>query len=636
MVSATPQQPWRLDRGRAVGEMGYLPGLDGLRAIAVLGVLLYHADVPWLPGGFLGVDVFFVLSGFLITSLILEEMDRSGRLNFGRFYLGRARRLLPALMLVLIVACIAAVIVYRDAASQVRTDALASIFYVNNWWYVIQEQSYFEFIGRPPLLKHLWSLAVEEQFYLIWPAITYLVYRRMRRRGVALVSLLLAAGSTAWLIVISRQSGFPDLADPSRAYFGTDSHCMGLLVGAALATLWRPGRLRAPLARTSSIIVTSVGLVALVCVLYFFVSVGEYTPFMYTHGGFLILAVVTMLLIAMATHPGAPLGRWLGVQPLRWIGQRSYGLYLWHWPIYMVTRPLLDWPLDGPLVLVLRLALTFGVAELSYRFVEIPIRRGVLGRLWRHWRTTAGAMHARLTGILAAGGTLLAVGLTVLVVSLLAVPAPNSEAAVAADVAQAMGIANGGPTEVGIDDGPSATATASATASAGSPGESSATASPTAVDNGPVTLFGDSVMLGARAAIYDAIPGAKVDASVSRFPGAFTGRIAKTKNRGRLADIVVIHAGTNGVMPESILRAMLDQLTDRERVVVVNTAVPRPWRGPDNKVISTVTKDYPNVVVVDWNAAAQEHPEWFVSDGVHLTGPGAKAFAAMIKKATGL
>ena len=198
----------------------------------------------------------------------------------------------------------------------------------------------------------------------------------------------------------------------------------------------------------------------------------------------------------------------------------------------------------------------------------------------------------------------------------------------APDVAQAMGIANGGPTEVGVDDGPSA--------SAGSPGDPSATASPTAVDNGPVTLFGDSVMLGARAAIYDAIPGAKVDAAVSRFPGAFTGRIAKTKNRGRLADVVVIHAGTNGVMPESILRAMLDQLTDRKRVVVVNTAVPRPWRGPDNKVISTVTKDYPNVVVVDWNAAAQGHPEWFVSDGVHLTGAGAQAFAAMIKKATGL
>ena len=620
--------PWQLDRGRPAGEMGYLPGLDGLRAVAVLGVLLYHADVPWMPGGFLGVDVFFVLSGFLITSLILEELDRSGRLDFGRYYVCRSRRLLPALVLVLLVVCIAAVLIYRDAASQVRTDALASIFYINNWWYVIQQQSYFEFIGRPPMLKHLWSLAVEEQFYLIWPAIAYLVYRWAKRRGVALVSLVLAVGSTAWMIVLSRQNGFPDLADPSRAYFGTDSHCIGLLVGAALATLWRPGRLRAPLARSGSIIVTVVGAAAFLGVLYFFLFVGEFTPFMYTHGGFLLLAAVTAALIAMATHPGAPLGGWIGSQPWRWIGQRSYGLYLWHWPIFMVTRPMLDWPLDGPIVLVLRLALTFGVAELSYRYVEIPIRRGALTRVWRHWRTSTGAMHARFTGFMAATGTLIVASVLALIIALVAVPAPDSAAGVAPDVAQAMGIDNGGPTEVSIDDAPSTGA------SAGQSGQTNPT--PPAVDNGPATLFGDSVMLGARNAIYEAIPGSKVDAAVSRFPGAFTGRIARTKKHGRLADIVVIHAGTNGVMPESILRAMLDQLTDRKKVVVVNTAVPRTWRGPDNAVIDAVTPDYPNVVVVDWNAATKGHPEWFVSDGVHLTGAGAKAYAELIKKATGL
>jgi peptidoglycan/LPS O-acetylase OafA/YrhL len=620
--------PWQLDRGRPAGEMGYLPGLDGLRAVAVLGVLLYHADVPWLPGGYLGVDVFFVLSGFLITSLILEELDRSGRLDFGRFYLGRARRLLPALILVLLVVTIAVVFVYKDAASQFRTDALASLFYVNNWWYVIQQQSYFEFIGRPPLLQHLWSLAVEEQFYLIWPAIAFLVYRWGKRRGVALVSLLLAIASTAWMVVLSRHNGVPDLADPSRAYFGTDAHCMGLLMGAALATLWRPGRLRAPLARSGSIIVTVVGAASFLGVLYFFFFVSEFTPFMYTQGGFLILAAVTVVLIAMATHPGAPLGGWIGSQPWRWIGQRSYGLYLWHWPIFMVTRPLLDWPLDGPIVLALRLALTFGIAELSYRYVEIPIRRGALMRVWRHWRTSTGAMHARFTGFLATIGTFIVASLLALVIALVALPAPGSAAGLAPDVAEAKGINDGGPTEVTIDATPSPSASTQQT------GQPSPSATP--VDNGPATLFGDSVMLGARNALYEAIPGAKVDAAVSRYPGAFTGRIIKTKKRSLLADIVVIHAGTNGVMPESILRAMLDQLTDRKRVVVVNTAVPRPWRGPDNAVIDAVTPDYPNVVVLDWNSAAKGHPEWFVSDGVHLTSAGAKAYADMIKQATGL
>jgi hypothetical protein len=245
-------------------------------------------------------------------------------------------------------------------------------------------------------------------------------------------------------------------------------------------------------------------------------------------------------------------------------------------------------------------------------------------------------MHARFGAFLAAATTLAVASMLALVIALVAIPAQDSSAGVAPDVAQAMGIADGGPTEVGIDDGPSpGSSTGSAsTASPGSSGAASPSASP--VDNGPATLFGDSVMLGARNAIYDAIPGARVDAAVSRFPGAFTGRITRAKNHNRLADIVVIHAGTNGVMPESILRAMLDQLTDRKKVVVVNTAVPRSWRGPDNAVIDSVTPDYPNVVVVDWNEAAKGHPEWFVSDGVHLTAAGAKAYAALIKKATGL
>ena len=628
---STGAVPWHLDRGRRSGEMGYLPGLDGLRALAVLGVLLYHADVAWIPGGFLGVDVFFVLSGFLITSLILEELDRSGRVNFGRFYLGRARRLLPALLLVLLVTCIACVLVYRDAASQVRADALASLLYVNNWWYVVQHQSYFAFIGRPPMLKHLWSLAVEEQFYLIWPAVTVLLWRWRGRRGVALASIVLALASTAWMTWLSVSQGFPDLADPSRAYFGTDSHCMGLLVGAALATVWRPGRLPMRVRPLAQVLLVLGGIAALAGALAFFVLTGEFTPFLYTQGGFLILAIVVAALIAFATHPASPFGPALGTQPWRWIGQRSYGIYLWHWPIFMVTRPLLDLPFDGPIVLVLRLGLTALVAEASYRFVELPIRRGALARAWRHVRAAAPAARRRITAGLALAAAVATAGLLALVLALAAVPEASAD--VPADVAAAMGIQDGGPTEVTIDDGPGpGDAGPSSNASPGA-GPSSLPVRPR--DNGTVTLFGDSVMLGARRAIYAAIPGAKVDASVSRFPGAFVGRIRKLAARDRLADVVVIHAGTNGVLPESILRRMLDPLRDRKRVVLVTTAVPRPWRAPDNAAIRSVARDYPNVVVADWYALSQDHPEWFVSDGVHLTPSGARAYAAMIAKAAG-
>jgi peptidoglycan/LPS O-acetylase OafA/YrhL len=618
--------------------MGYLPGLDGLRALAVIGVLLYHADLTWVSGGFLGVDVFFVLSGFLITSLILEEFDRSGRIDFKKFYLGRVRRLLPAVVLMLMIVGVAAAFFYRDAASQFRADAIASLFYVNNWWYVLNDSSYFEFIGRPPLLKHLWSLAVEEQFYLIWPAVAYAIVRRSGRRGVRVVALALAVLSTAWMIVLSVRNGFPDYADPSRAYFGTDSHAMGLLVGAALATFWRPGRLSAKVTAGGRAILTSIGMAALLGVIAFFLFVGEFTPWMYQKGGFLVLAVVVALLIAMATHPASPLGGWLGTQPWRYVGQRSYGLYLWHWPIFMLTRPTLDVPLDGLALLVLRLALTVGIAELSYRFVEMPIRRGAVDRWVTAWRSAEGDERRRRT---ARGATALAAGLGgILVVGavLATAPTPTAAAGLPSDVAEAMGIASGGPTEVSLDDGgPTSDVSASVgTASAASQGSG---ASPTATPrnpNGRLSGIGDSVMLGARSTLKDVIPGTKVDAAVSRFPGAFIGRLKRYVAKDALADAVVLHPGTNGVLPEAMMREMLDILKDTPRVVVVNDSMPRSWRTPNNKVIDAVVPDYPNAVLVDWYAASKDHPEYFVSDGIHLTAKGARAYAHLIKDAAGL
>jgi len=626
--------PWKLDRGRAAGEMGYLPGLDGLRALAIIGVLLYHAGIDWLPGGFLGVDVFFVISGFLITSLILEEYDRSGRIDFKRFYLGRARRLLPAVVVLLIVVGIAVLFVYQDALSAFRQDALATIFYVNNWWYVLVDQSYFESMGRPPLLKHLWSLSVEEQFYLLWPVVALLLVRSGGRPLVRRIALLLAVASTVWMAVIAIRNGYPVDADPSRAYFGTDSHSMGLLVGAALATVWRPGRLSTHIPRGTQVIVTGTGIVALAVVVAFYLFVGEFTPWLY-RGGFLALAFFTTVLIAAVTHPASVLGPALGVGVLRYLGRRSYGIYLWHWPIFMVTRPGIDVPWSEPVAFAARLALTLGIAELSYRLVEMPIRRGALGRAWKAFRSGS------KTGLRALG-TLVAAGLvTVLAgsvaIALVANPGTGRDA-VAPDVAEAMGIADGGPLEVSIDDDdtPDEPATSALagdldTASTNSSELTGPTLEEIRAENGPVSVIGDSVVLGARDAIQEAMPGAGVDAEVSRMPGAFTGRVKKLNRRDKLANTVVIHPASNGVINEEILRKILDPLQDYEKVVVVNASVPRSWEKPNNRLINKITKDYPNVVVADWNAEADGKSEYFVSDGVHLTKQGAAAFAELMR-----
>lgn len=613
--------------------MGYLPGLDGVRALAVLGVLLYHADLTWISGGFLGVDVFFVLSGFLITSLLLEEFDRSGRINFARFYLGRARRLLPALILMLLIVAAVVSLFFRDAAASLRADIVASILYVNNWWYILNDASYFEFIGRPPLLKHLWSLAVEEQFYLIWPVLAFFAMRVANRRGVRLLAITLAFLSTAWMIILSVQNGFPDYADPSRAYFGTDAHAMGLLIGAALATFWRPGRLRADIPTAARGLITAGGIAALATVIGFFLFVGEFTPWMYQRGGFLLLALVVALLIAMATHPASSLGSWMGTQPWRYLGQRSYGLYLWHWPIFMVTRPSLDVPLDGIPLLILRLGLTVGIAELSYRFVEMPIRRGAIDRWIKNWREATGAARRRLTR---QGSAIIALSIAVVVtlsISLASAPAPAAQEALPDDVAAALGLDEGGPTEVSLDDPGEATESLPVGVPDPSPSNEQATAIPGTNANGRVSAIGDSVMLGARQTLKDAIPGTKVDASVSRFPGAFVGRLKKFTKREKLAPTVVIHAGTNGVMPEDMFREILDIVQDVPRVIVLTTNMPRSWRAPNNKVIKNVVPDYDNVTLVDWYKESKDHPDYFVSDGIHLTSKGARAYAASIKRA---
>jgi len=611
--------PWHLDRGRAAGEMGYQPGLDGIRALAIVGVLLYHADFDWFPGGFLGVDVFFVLSGFLITTLILEELDRTGRVDFKTFYIRRAQRLLPALFFMLLVVGGVVAVFYRDAARAFGADAVSAIFYATNWWYIVADQSYFEFIGRPALLKHLWSLAVEEQFYLIWPAVAFLLMRRGQRTLVRRVAVIGAIASTVWMAILAITNNYPEFADPSRAYFGTDAHAMGLLIGAALATFWRPGRLPLTIPRRPTAVLTGIGVAAIAGIVGFYVLVGWYTPWLY-RGGFLGLAVLVALAIALATHPALPIGAWIGKQPMRYLGQRSYGIYLWHWPIFMVTRPNLDLPLDGAALFALRMALTLGIAEISYRFIEMPIRRGILQRWW----TTVGSrvMLPAIVFLVA-----LAVGIGVMLFS---APRPSLAEGLPQDVAAAIGVDVGGPLEVLIDEDD-----ASPVADVQMP-TTSDDVTPVENPNGPMSALGDSVMLGARNAIQTAIPGAKVDAEVSRMPGAFIGRIKKLRARDKLADVVVLHPGTNGVLPEAMMREMLDLLNETPRVVVVNASMPRTWRKPNNSVMRNVVADYPNAVLVDWYGASKDKPEYFTSDGIHLTPSGATAFADLVRQAAGI
>ncbi len=363
----------------------HLVGLDGLRAVAVIAVVLYHADVAWIPGGFLGVDVFFVLSGFLITSLLLVELDRSGGIDFKNFYIRRARRLLPALFAVLAVTAVLVATVAYDGAAGFRRDLPGALFYYSNWLSIFTQTSYFEFIGRPPMLKHLWSLAVEEQFYIFWPAIALFAYRLRGARAVGLVALGRGAAVDAGHDdrLVRRRHARGGRSEP--LYFGTDTHAMGVCVGAALAVVWRPGRTSPVLARQARMVITGAGVAGLLLLVLMFTGLGEFSTFLY-RGGFLVVALVSAVVVAASSHRGVLFGTWLGMRPMRWVGERSYGIYLWHWPLFLVTRPGVDIPVDGIVALVLRVAMLLGIAELSYRYLEMPVRRGALARGWRRVR----------------------------------------------------------------------------------------------------------------------------------------------------------------------------------------------------------------------------------------------------------
>lgn len=369
-------------------RLPYLGGLDGLRALAVGGVLLYHANAG-LRGGFLGVEIFFALSGFLITALLLGEWRRDGRIDLPAFWGRRARRLLPALGLLLAGVVVIAGVLPRGEIANLRQDIIAALGYVMNWHLIAEGQPYFDPLVRPPLLQHLWSLAVEEQFYLLWPPIFALGMRWLGRGKLRLATLALAGGAA---MLMAR--GYEPGADPSRLYYGTDTRIAGILLGAAFALEWAPWREPGKANRGAGLLLDGLGALALAGLLAGFIWGYASHPWLY-RGGFAATAAATIIVIAAVSHPRARLLplllRW---RPLRWIGQRSYGIYLWHWPVFMVTRPYLDVSLSGLPLLALRIGGAVLLAELSYRFVERPIQRMGLRAAGRR----IGAALARLAG----------------------------------------------------------------------------------------------------------------------------------------------------------------------------------------------------------------------------------------------
>jgi peptidoglycan/LPS O-acetylase OafA/YrhL len=625
-------------------RLPYSPGLDGLRAFAVIAVLLYHADLAWIPGGFLGVEVFFVISGYLITALLLTEWRQRGRIDLKTFWLRRARRLLPALYVLLVVILAFAVVFLPGEVAGLRGDVLAAFGYVTNWYLIFGQESYFEAVGRPSLLQHLWSLAVEEQFYLIWPPILALGLcigaTRLRRRRVLMVALFGAVASAVTMALL-----YVPGVDPSRIYYGTDTRATGLLCGAALAFLWSPGdkyrpsetrhhrlpgrsRFRRRWGWTAPLLLDVVGFAALGALVWFCLNLGEFQPFLYC-GGLALVGLATTATIMALVHPHALIGsRFLGSAPLRWVGVRSYGIYLWHWPVFMVTRPDLDVPIDGLPLLTLRLTATVVLADLSYRYIETPIRRGALERAWRTLRKARGPLRWRLRLQWAGALVPIFAACALLGVAVAQAEPPEKPSYLASmKSVHTVEQSHHASSTAGIDspsleqEGTKAETTK--TWDSGRTGSSEFT--------GSVSAIGDSVMLGAVGGLQKDIQGLTVvDAEVGLQVYAATDTLRYRRASGQLGDVVIVHLGNNGTFTRGQFDKIMRILSGVDRVVFVNVSVPRAWEEPNNEVIAEGVERYPNAVLVDWHSASADRSEIFYRDGYHLRPGGQRLYADLI------
>lgn len=600
----------------------YRPGLDGMRAFAVSAVVAYHLAPGVFPGGFLGVDVFFVISGYLITGLLAEEWRAKGTLDLPHFWLRRVRRLYPAVVVLLAVLVVVSALLDRGALAGSRLTIPLALVYQTNWWFIFHHVSYFARFGPPPLLLHLWSLAIEEQYYLVWPPILLLLLRRgpagRRRSRAATLALVGSLGSAAAMAALYHGG-----ASVNRIYFGTDTHAEGLLLGSALGLLAPPGSLTTRIETRSRVLLDRAAAVALAGLVVMVFAVGQASGFTWT-GGLMLAVVLAAVATLVAAHPASTTGRWLSVPPLRWLGTRSYSVYLWHWPVIVLTGSQGAVPLTGVTALVVRLGATAGLAEASYRWVERPWRTGAAQRAIR--ARMERAPHLRRGVVTTCVGA--AAGLTLLVAL---VPAP----AAPAFTHRTRSLAASRP----VTSVPEQAAAAHPVDLPLRMEELRRRLLPSSLPpwsppRRGILAIGDSVLLAAEPAL-ESVFGKQitVDAAVGRQVYTGLARLAQYKSAGRLSTIqaLVVDLGSNGVFTPADMTELEQLAAGVPRVVLVNVRVPDPWGPESNQTIASVAHR-PGFAVVDWWKAS-ENRALLYPDGVHPDPQGAAVYAHLVDTA---
>jgi peptidoglycan/LPS O-acetylase OafA/YrhL len=606
------------------------PGLDGVRALAVLAVMAFHEGIPGALGGYLGVDIFFVLSGYLITDLLVARRARRGRLDLRGFWTRRARRLLPALAVLLVTVTAAVAVIEPGQLGALRPALGAAATYSSNWYQALHHVSYFATFGPPAPLQHLWSLAIEEQFYLIWPLILGLVlFLAETRRARASIAWAGAAAS-ALLMAVMYTPG----ADPSLVYYGTDTHATALLVGSAIALTCPLARLvTAPpeLARRLDFL----GMAGLAVLAW---AVGHFPgadPAVYP-AGLIIAALAAAGLTLAAAAPGT-ISSLLSLPPLRWLGIRSYGIYLWHWPVIALTVAVLGRQPGNAWLWIIEAAAAIGLAAVSWKWIETPIMRDGFRATFRTCRrvlaesvTAARRSPMRalpVVATVAAASVACTAGYGVLN------PPRSDLSGLMQQVAKGERISAATRSgEVhGKAAGPARPASSQAPAPAATPGAGGPRTRK--IHGRQVTAVGDSVMLAAAQELHSVLPGVYIDAQVSRQMAAGLAEVSSLATAGLLRHVVIVGLGTNGTVTSGQIRDLLAEIGPSRKLVLVNTYEARPWEHADNSVIGAAARRYPNVVLANWHATIAHRTSLLWEDGVHPSPSGARLYAEVVAAA---
>ena len=569
----------------------HISSIDGLRAIAVTAVVLYHLGISWIPGGFLGVDLFFVISGYVITRLILDSINQSSALDLRAFYAARIRRIYPGFLFMVISTIIFIGVWAPEAIKRFLSDLPYALSGTINWALVARNQDYFETIGRAPLLQHTWSLAVELQFYLIWPIILLTVLKYFGKKNVARIALIIAIISGTILFLVSLQLDQANSAKVSHIYFGTDTHSLGLFLGSALAVSWIPQNLSANITRRAQDVIDGIGVVGLLGLISTFLFIDESNASLYQIA-FPLAAIFGCLVIISLVHPASRFAPIISTPPFRWIGQRSYGIYIWHWVIFQVTRPSVDLSGETWALYLARVLLVLALADISLRWVEIPFRQGQVQTWFRgmKYRSSKERVRQQLS-------VLVSIIAVLAVTTSISVSAINKSNQISQVVNEELTDQEESPVDLGSTTG--------------------------------LWVTGDSVILGIRSKLENKEHISLVNARVGRQAPELLA-VMRVDQSSVPSSPVIFNLGNNNALSEQTVVEIFEVIKNQPQIIVVNTAVPRPWRDSNNAIISKVASNYANVKLVDWDRISKDRPELFAPDGVHLSPMGSDVYVDLV------